>query len=159
MKYILSVLLFFAACADKDGTSLTDITSPAMESEPTTDEFVTLINNHRIDIGLDTLNFAAKLNSIAQSHSNNMAKGSVIFGHTGFSSRCAEARSAMGGGNLCAENVAMGQKNAEAAYSAWMNSSGHKANIEQLRMTHSGFGYAKSSSGTLYWTEIFLEAN
>ena len=86
-----------------------------------------------------------------------MANKEVSFGHTGFSGRCSEAREAMDGGNLCAENVAMGQKTALAVFTAWMNSSSHRANIENARVTHSGLGFAKSSAGTIYWTHLFLE--
>jgi uncharacterized protein YkwD len=173
MKYIFSALLFLFACTDPsttnplgglstiDTAATTDGTSttPAPVGDSIMTEFETLINNHRIDIGEGTLTFTSALNSIAQAHSEAMAMGTTAFGHSGFSSRCSAAYTALGGGNLCAENVAMGQGNAQAAYDAWMNSSGHKANIEQTRVNYSGFGYAKSSSGTYYWTEIFVEKN
>lgn len=99
------------------------------------------------------------LTEIVQEHSDGMVAGTVAFGHGGFSSRCTEGRVAIGGGNWCGENVAQGQKSQAAAFSAWMNSSGHRANIENSRATHTGFAYAKSSGGTIYWTQIFLEQN
>lgn len=116
-----------------------------------------LVNDHRRSLGLRALIHDPGMERIAQGHCQNMANGSVAFGHTGFSTRCKDARSALGGGNLCAENVAYGQKTPQAAFNSWMNSSGHRANIEQSRATHTGFGYARSSSGTVYWTQIFLE--
>lgn len=116
-----------------------------------------LVNDHRQGLGLRALIHDPGMEKIAQTHSQNMANGTVAFGHTGFSSRCSQARAILGGGNLCAENVAYGQKTPQAAFNSWMNSSGHRANIEQPRATHTGFGYAKSASGTLYWTQIFLE--
>jgi uncharacterized protein YkwD len=88
-----------------------------------------------------------------------MATGAVAFGHLGFSERCLVAKSLLGGGNLCAENVAMGQKSPSAVFTSWMNSPGHRANIEQSRVTHTGFGYAQSTSGIYYWTQIFMELN
>lgn len=124
-----------------------------------TEQFMELINNHRISIGLQALVHDEELADIAIIHSVNMATGVTPFGHDGFSSRCAEGRLMLGGGNLCGENVAMGQKTVNAAFTAWMNSPGHRANIEQPRVTHTGFGYAQSTNGTYYWTQIFIEKN
>lgn len=122
-----------------------------------TDEFMDMVNNHRRSIGLRAIIHDDGLGDIARTHSQNMATGSVAFGHTGFSERCKDGRAELGGGNWCGENVAMGQKTPKDAFTSWMNSPGHKANIEQSRATHSGFGYVKSSSGKYYWTHIFLE--
>jgi uncharacterized protein YkwD len=122
-----------------------------------TEQFMKLINDHRISIGVQPLVHDEELADVAIEHSSNMATGITPFGHDGFSERCAEGRAILGGGNLCGENVAMGQKTVQAAYTAWMNSSGHKANIEQPRVTHTGFGFAQSKTGAYYWTQIFIE--
>lgn len=131
--------------------------SPTSKEINYTDQFMQLVNEHRASLGLNGLIISEELSKIVQDHSDAMASGSVAFGHSGFSTRCSDSRSALGGGNLCAENVAMGQKTPQAAFTSWMNSSGHKANIEQPRATHTGFGYKKSSNGTTYWTQIFIE--
>lgn len=122
-----------------------------------TEEFMDLINDHRRSKGLRALIHDDDMGAIAKKHSVNMASGTVAFGHGGFSTRCTQAKSALGGGNWCAENVAAGQRTPKDAFNSWMNSSGHKANIESSRATHTGFGYAKNSSGKYYWTQIFLE--
>ena len=54
-----------------------------------------------------------------------------------------------------AENIAKGQKTAEAVMNGWMNSSGHRANILKSDYTKIGVGYAKASDGTTYWVQIF----
>lgn len=180
MKIILAAfLLLISSCEKGDNSTWSSVNQPAESSDSAsgditdtstdtgtdqgtqtmTEEFMELVNNHRVSIGLLPLIHDESMGNIAEGHSADMASGSVAFGHDGFSSRCSEARSALGGGNLCAENVAMGQKTVQAAFTAWMNSSGHRANIEQARATHTGFGYKKSSSGTYYWTQIFLELN
>lgn len=180
MRLLFCVLLFAWAC-NRDGgnptTTKSVSTTPEVAETPTTpvdptdpavpvdeksamiNQFMKLINDHRISLGLLPLTHVEGLGEIAEGHSEDMASGRVAFGHTGFSDRCSEARTVLGGGNFCAENVAMGQKTVQAAYTAWMNSSGHRANIESSRPTHTGFGFAKSSSGTYYWTQIFLESN
>jgi uncharacterized protein YkwD len=133
--------------------------TPLSVEEEMTEELMILVNNHRINIGKRPLEHLAVLGAIARTHSEDMASNTVAFGHTGFSQRCSEARIVIGGGNLCAENVAMGQKTVAAAFNSWMDSSGHRANLEQSRVTHTGFGLKQSSTGTYYWTQIFIEKN
>lgn len=144
-----------------DDFSLTELSSDPSVTVTTTDtwtkEFMTLINDHRVSIGLNALTHVDGLGLISSEHSQDMATGKVAFGHTGFTDRCSDGRTVIGGGNWCGENVAMGQKTPEAAFTAWMNSPGHRANIEQAKATHTGFGYAKDSSGKYYWTQLFLQ--
>lgn len=144
-----------------DSTSGDTTTNTPDDTTPVTwtEQFMKLINDHRTSIGFKALIHDEGLAQIVTQHSEDMAEKTVAFGHTGFSTRCSDARAVLGGGNWCGENVAMGQKTPEAAFNAWMNSPGHRANIEQSRATHTGFGYAKSSSGTYYWTQIFIELN
>jgi uncharacterized protein YkwD len=121
------------------------------------EEFMDLVNDHRRSIGLRALIHDEDMGAIAKKHSVNMANGTVAFGHGGFSTRCSESKAALGGGNWCGENVAAGQRTPKDAFNSWMNSSGHRANIESSRASHTGFGYARNSSGKYYWTQIFLQ--
>jgi uncharacterized protein YkwD len=121
-----------------------------------TEEFMMLVNNHRISLGKQSLEHSDGLARISLTHSEQMANKTVAFGHTGFSQRCHDARVILGGGDMCAENVAMGQKTAAAVFNSWMNSTGHRANLEQSRFTHTGFGLKLSSSGVYYWTLILI---
>lgn len=155
--FFLSILFLFISCEGKQGSSQSENSKAPLQDESVVNEFMTLVNNHRKSIGLKTIKHASGMAAIAYGHSEDMARKAVSFGHDGFSSRCSEARTEMGGGNLCAENVAMGQQTAQAVFTAWMNSSSHRANIENSRVTHSGLGLAKSSDGTIYWTHLFLE--
>lgn len=54
------------------------------------------------------------------------------------------------------ENIAMGQRTPSEVVTAWMNSSGHRANILSSSYTQIGVGLAKSSNGTCYWTQQFI---
>jgi uncharacterized protein YkwD len=165
-RFLLVILLSISACDYSSNGVNSQAIQPLSEGNvPTgtiqafTNEFMDLINQHRIDIGLHPLLNDEGVGNLATQHSLNMATGAVAFGHLGFSERCLKAKSLLGGGNLCAENVAMGQKSPSAVFTSWMNSPGHKANIEQSRVSHTGFGYAQSSSGVYYWTQIFIELN
>lgn len=120
-------------------------------------QFMDLVNAHRSSLGLRDLILDDRLSSFVTKHSQSMASGAVSFGHTNFSYRCSASKKVLGGGNWCGENVAKGQRTPEAVFDAWMNSTFHRGNIEKVRATRTGFGYAKSSAGVYYWTEIFLE--
>ncbi|MDQ0246656.1 putative YkwD family protein/spore coat assembly protein SafA [Bacillus fengqiuensis] len=54
------------------------------------------------------------------------------------------------------ENIAAGQKTPEEVVQAWMNSSGHRANILNKDFTHIGVGYSKGGSYGVYWTQMFM---
>jgi uncharacterized protein YkwD len=51
------------------------------------------------------------------------------------------------------ENIARGQTTPQKVVDAWMNSSGHRANILNSSYTHIGVGYASSGH---YWTQMFI---
>ncbi|GAA0815975.1 CAP domain-containing protein [Spirilliplanes yamanashiensis] len=57
--------------------------------------------------------------------------------------------------NGLAENVAAGYTSATSVVAGWMGSAGHKANILECDYEDIGVGVAKSSDGTLYWTQVF----
>jgi len=52
------------------------------------------------------------------------------------------------------ENIAMGQGNIASAFDAWVNSSGHWANLTSGTID-AGFGYAVSANGTPYWVAMY----
>jgi len=52
------------------------------------------------------------------------------------------------------ENIAKGQKTAQAVVTAWMNSEGHRKNILNPNFTEIGVGYVAGSSA--YWTQLFI---
>ncbi|EKN41831.1 transporter, partial [Clostridium botulinum CFSAN001627] len=54
------------------------------------------------------------------------------------------------------ENIASGYPTAKAVVDGWMKSPGHKANILSKSFTEIGVGLAKSSDGTYYWTQMFI---
>ncbi|GLB60328.1 CAP domain-containing protein [Cytobacillus sp. NCCP-133] len=53
------------------------------------------------------------------------------------------------------ENIGAGYRNAEVMFSAWMNSSIHRANILDKQATHIGVGYVQGGLHGHYWT-IFI---
>lgn len=51
------------------------------------------------------------------------------------------------------ENIAYGQQTPQAVVNAWMNSSGHRANILSSAYTQIGVGFYASG---YYWTQMFI---
>ncbi len=55
-----------------------------------------------------------------------------------------------------AENIAMGQHSSEEVIRAWMNSSGHRANILNPGHTRIGVAAYTTPDGTIFWCQQFL---
>jgi uncharacterized protein YkwD len=55
-----------------------------------------------------------------------------------------------------AENIAMGQNSSAEVINAWMNSSGHRANILNPSYTRIGVAAYTTPGGTIYWCQQFL---
>lgn len=154
--FFTGLLFLLISCNNSSEDTSSRVSSTLLEDE-TIEELLILINQHRQQKGLREVILDLSISEIALGHSRDMATAKVTFGHTGFSTRCYLAREALGGGNLCLENVARGQQNAEQVFNSWINSSGHRQNIESSRVTHMGLGYEQDSKGVIYWTQFFLE--
>ena len=55
------------------------------------------------------------------------------------------------------ENIAAGQKSAEAVMTDWLNSSGHRANILNKEYKELGVGYVTGGSYGTYWVQLFTK--
>jgi uncharacterized protein YkwD len=157
---LFAFCLFFSSCKSGNNSLwVSEKSDVQTELNSFESEFMTLINQHRQSLSLNPLIFDSRLRDLVLKHSEEMAAGDIPFGHLGFLERCSEGKVIIGGGNLCAENVAMGQKTPQAVFSAWMGSTGHRGNIEQTRFTHTGVSYKQGINGSIYWTQIFIEKN
>ena len=119
-------------------------------------EIFKLVNKHRQKVGLKPLKQNDAVAKIAESHSRNMAKGDVPFGHDGFEERAAQLKKQfkkMGG---TAENVAYSTRDAQSVVEMWLNSKGHRKNIEG-NYTMSGISVVQGGDGQRYYTQIFLK--
>ncbi|MFF5110112.1 CAP domain-containing protein [Streptosporangium sp. NPDC000509] len=122
------------------------------------EEVVRLTNVERQKGGCGPLISDPQLRSAAQGHSDDMAAKNY-FSHTSQDGRDMTARIKASGFSpmrAWAENIAMGQRTPADVVTAWMNSSGHRANIMNCAYTHLGVGVANSSRG-IYWTQNFAK--
>lgn len=54
------------------------------------------------------------------------------------------------------ENIAKGYTTPESVMNAWMNSSGHRANILDSNFQSAGVGVYQDANGTYYWSIFFI---
>ena len=112
-----------------------------------------LTNQEREDEGLSPLTLNQDLTDGASVRATEIIK---TFGHTRpDGSSCFTVLN--GDYSSTGENIAAGQTSASAVVTAWMNSSGHRANILNSGFTQLGVGYAQDSTGTYqhYWVQMF----
>ncbi len=125
------------------------------------DQVVTLTNQHRSDLGLVTLQVSPTLTKAAQWKALHMA-GYSYLGHDDPAppvarspgqrlEACGYPVSQAGWG----ENIAYGYATPSSVMNGWLNSAGHKANIENSTYRAIGVGAASTASGVYYWSQEF----
>ncbi|MFV0520390.1 MAG: CAP domain-containing protein [Lachnospirales bacterium] len=139
------------------------ITEEPVIEEPTytTEDYIqgvfAEVNSEREAVGLDALVLDSKITEIAQIKAEDMANNGY-FSHTSptYGSPF-EMLGEFGVSYMTAgENIAAGQVDAQDVMESWMNSKGHRENIQNSRFKNIGIGMAENSSGTKYWVQIFV---
>jgi uncharacterized protein YkwD len=120
-----------------------------------------LVNQHRASKGLSQLAVSTSLTNASIWKSRHMAKylymthndpAPPVARTTGERlAACGYPSTTSGWG----ENIAYGYATAESVMQAWLNSSGHRANIENASFRSIGVGAASSSTGRIYWAQAF----
>jgi uncharacterized protein YkwD len=125
----------------------------AAQADPGVEEQVlALVNAERADEGCGALVADEDLAAVARAHSADMRDGDY-FGHVDRAGLDPFDRAEAAGVDARAENIAMGQPDAEAVMDSWMDSSGHRANILDCSLTSLGVGVAEGSGGP-WWTQL-----
>ena len=120
-------------------------------------EVLNLVNKERKANGLKPLTLNKELSNVANIKSRDMIEKGY-FDHTSptYGSPFDMMKKFNISYNTAGENIAMGQKTPSEVMNSWMNSSGHRANILNSTYTELGVGIQKDSSGTIYWTQMFI---
>ena len=117
-----------------------------------------LVNEHRVTQGLKPLAFSPKVSAIARRHSRDMASGRVGFSHGGIESRTEKIAGFIAQPEV-GENVAVNNDDflyaGERAVSGWLQSPGHRRNIEGA-YDLTGVGIAQGPAGEYYFTQLFV---
>jgi uncharacterized YkwD family protein len=119
-------------------------------------EVARLVNIERQKEGLKPLTASSEISNVARKKSEDMSNKNY-FSHTSptYGSPFDMMKSFGIKYNTAGENIAKGQLSAQSVVTAWMNSSGHRANIMNPSFNKIGVGHYKSSNGTNYWTQMF----
>ncbi len=117
-------------------------------------QVVTLVNEERAKEGLAPLTIDTKVQAAAMVRAEECEER---FSHTrpdgsNFATALKEQKVSY---RSAGENIAYGQQTPEAVMKAWMNSSGHRANIMNPNFTTIGVGYYENANGTDYWCQLF----
>ncbi len=114
-----------------------------------------LVNTERKKAGCKSVTLDARLTAAAAGHAMDMATANY-FSHTSKDGRSFVDRiEAQGYSKPRSENIAAGQPTVAAVMSAWMKSSGHRANILDCSATQMGAAGAKGGSYGVYWVQDF----
>ncbi len=117
-------------------------------------EVIRLVNEIRVKNGLGKLTADWELSRVARYKSQDM-KDNKYFSHTSpvYGSPFDMIRNFGISYRTAGENIAKGQTTPQAVVNAWMNSSGHRANILNSSYTKIGVGYVADGK---YWTQMFI---
>lgn len=113
-----------------------------------------LVNAERAKAGLSALRLDTGITAAANVRAKEIKQS---FSHTrpngsSFSTALQEQGVTYRGSG---ENIAWGQKSPEQVMNAWMNSSGHRANILNPNFQNIGIGYYQDANGRNYWVQLF----
>ena len=132
------------------------VSHPSQSAQPNSSyaaQVVSLVNAERAKQGLSALTVSTKVQQAAQTRAGELK---TSFSHTRPSgASCFTALTEAGVSYTRAgENIAYGQSSPAAVVQAWMNSSGHRANILSSSFTTIGVG-CTVVNGTVYWAQLF----
>ncbi|RYU97124.1 CAP domain-containing protein [Emticicia agri] len=147
LMVILLITYTMPACAQSN-TSDEDFT--AMEQS-----ILEEVNAYRATKKLKPMQMMPLITEAAMKHSKDMGRGRVPFGHDGFDDRMDKIMRKIDKANACAENVAFGKFTAKEVVKRWIQSPGHRKNIEgNYNLT--GIGVVRGKDGYPYFTQIFI---
>lgn len=133
-KLAICVAITLMAGAEEDAPK-----SDGIELLEVEQEIITFTNTERARYGLPPLEVDSELVESARRHATWMTRNRSL----------QHARQPGG------ENIAMGQRNSKDVMRAWMNSSGHRANILNRGYRRIGAAASRTESGTIYWCQQF----
>ena len=117
-------------------------------------DVLALTNAHRLTLGLAPLAPSATLNKAAEWKAAHMA-GLGYFSHDdpdrAWDQRIRDCGYTYGAG----ENIAYGYRTPQEVVTGWLNSDGHRRNIENANYKVLGVGAAVAGNGRVYWVQNF----
>ncbi len=119
---------------------------------------IEMINQKRAEAGLGALTLDPTLCALAKVRADEIV---TVFDHTRPDGRsCFTVLTDSGVAfGTAGENIAAGYPSVDAAFNAWMNSEGHRANLLNPGFNKIGIGFTYNPDGTYgyYWTQVFTD--
>ena len=152
----LAIVFTMVSCSsDSEGTSADKQVVTTYNYNETELRLVTLINDYRQSIGLNTLQVSNHISYKSEEHNYYMIEKNV-FNHDYFQQRSDNLIRVLGAERV-GENIAYNYQTPESAFAAWLNSPAHKANIEG-DYTHFGISVTTNpDTGRKYYTNMFIK--
>ena len=153
----LAIVFTMVSCSSdsSDGTPTENKVVTTYNYNQTELQLITLINNHRASIGLNTLEVVNHISYKSEEHNIYMVDNNVV-NHDYFQQRSDNFVKVLGAAKV-GENIAYNYQTAESAFAAWMNSPAHKANMEG-DYTHFGISVTiDPNTGKKYFTNMFMK--
>ena len=152
----LAIVFTMVSCSsDSEGNSTKEKAVTTYNYNDTELKLVTLINNHRASVGLNTLEVINHISYKSEEHNVYMIDNKLV-NHDYFQQRSDNLKNVLGAQRV-GENIAYNYQNAESAMLAWLNSPAHKANLEG-DYTHLGISVTiDAATGKKYYTNMFIK--
>ncbi len=152
----LIALLSFSCSTEEFPEETLDTTElqEAPEAKIIEIEILELINAHRISEGLNPLNNHNTIKAVAFTHTDYMVEVNTVSHDNFFQRKNSLIQNASA--TKVSENVAYAYSSAQSVVNAWLNSEGHRANIEG-DFTDFDISAEKNAEGKWYFTNIFMK--
>ena len=152
-SFFLAQIFFLAFSCEEDPVA-NNYNNNGSPSDSVEAEVHRLVNEHRNGIGLAALGWSETIAIECREHSEEMANAHTI-NHDRFNERINKIGETISW-SWAGENVAYNYS-VEAVVTAWLNSPGHKSNIESnSNLTGVGVAY---DGNTIYFTQIFIRSS
>lgn len=156
--FIITLISIISSCSSEDTKTSENASSPIVLNytyTPVELETMALINNYRVSIGLNALEKINHISYKSEEHDNYMIANNVV-NHDDFVARSENIIRVLGASRV-SENIAYNYNSAQGVFDAWMNSNGHRENIEG-NFTHFGISIRENPiNGRKYYTNIFVK--
>ena len=153
-KYIKPI--YASSNASTGSSSNNNSTSSTSELSKDELEVFNLINTQRVNNGLSALKIDSEVQNVARIKAKDMADNNY-FSHTSptYGSPFDMLKKFGISYKSAGENIA-GNSSNQAAVTAWMNSSGHKANILNSSFNYTGIGVVSSNKYGKIYVQMFI---
>jgi uncharacterized protein YkwD len=152
----IAILFTLVSCSPEDSSE--DVSSSKVENfsyNETELDMMSRINDYRTSVGLNALEPINHISFKSEEHNEYMITNDVV-GHYYFETRSNNIKQVLGAVKV-SENIAYNYNTNNAALNAWINSEGHKDNIEG-DYTHFGISIKTNpNNGRKYYTNIFMK--